>query len=64
MDKFWLCESYFGSFEYFLLLSCTEWEREELDEIESELKFALSPRTLVEVATVKAIMGEDGSKKN
>ena len=33
-------------------------------EIESELKFALSPRTLVEVATVKAIMGEDGSKKN
>lgn len=33
-------------------------------EIESELKYALSPRTLVEVATVKAILGEDGSKKN
>lgn len=33
-------------------------------EIEAELKFALSPRTLVEVATVKAIMGDDGSKKN
>ena len=33
-------------------------------EIEAELKYALSPRTLVEVATVKAIMGEDGSKKN
>lgn len=33
-------------------------------EIEADLKYALSPRTLVEVATVKAIMGEDGSKKN
>ena len=33
-------------------------------EIEAELKYALSPRTLVEVAIVKAIMGEDGSKKN
>jgi DNA polymerase-3 subunit gamma/tau len=33
-------------------------------EIEAELKYALSPRTLVEVATVKAILGEDGSKKN
>ena len=33
-------------------------------EIEAELKFSLSPRTLVEVATVKAIMGDDGSKKN
>lgn len=33
-------------------------------EIEAELKYALSPRTLVEVATVKAILGEDFSKKN
>lgn len=33
-------------------------------EIEAELKYALSPRTLVEVATVKAILGDDGSKKN
>ena len=33
-------------------------------EIEAELKYALSPRTLVEVATVKAISGEDGLKKN
>lgn len=33
-------------------------------EIEAELKFALSSRTLVEVATVKAIMGDDCSKKN
>ena len=33
-------------------------------EIEADLKYALSPRTLVEVATVKAIMGEDCSKKN
>jgi DNA polymerase-3 subunit gamma/tau len=33
-------------------------------EIEAELKYTLSPRTLVEVATVKAIMGEDSSKKN
>lgn len=33
-------------------------------EIEAELKYALSPRTLVEVATVKAILGDDCSKKN
>lgn len=33
-------------------------------EIEAELKYALSPRTLVEVATVKAILGEEKSKKN
>ncbi len=33
-------------------------------EIESELKYALSPRTLIEVAIVKAIMKEDIEKKN
>ncbi len=33
-------------------------------EIEADLKYALSPKTLVEVATVKAILGEEGSKKN
>ena len=33
-------------------------------EIEAELKYAMSPRTLVEVATVKCIEGLDALKKN
>ena len=35
-----------------------------ISEIEAELKYDLSPRKLVEVATIKAILGEDFSKKN
>ena len=33
-------------------------------EIEAELKYSMSPRTLVEVATVKSIEGLEELKKN